>query len=478
MLLPPSIILQRLGSGPCAGCSGGHSEFTVTDGALEGVSDMARRKTRGSARAVDVADSAGLPPACGIDRLLAAAVERSDESLETGRYIVTFREGVGATAGRTLQSRGLRVADTRDFAGQAVDMEDVGDADALVFGEIGCAVVGADSVGAASASTRMLEGGEPDDAVEAIEPEYFAFDDSREFLRGFLSAANAIGRGIDRDDDDIESDVGSEALGATWGLAACRVPASPRSGANIRVAILDTGLDLKHRDFAGRPITSKSFVGQPVQDGSGHGTHVTGTALGPKAPPGSTPRYGVAFAGRIFIGKVLNNSGSGTTATVLAGMNWAIACKCHVINLSLGAQTPPQAAYTAAGNAALSKGLLMIAAAGNRGGKPTGAPANSPSIFAVGSVNKSGAPSSFSSQGKIEIAAPGRDVFSAWPRPQLYRTISGTSMAAPHVAGCAALWAQTSGSLRGGALWNRLRASAKRLPHPSSRVGAGLVQAP
>ncbi|HWW74060.1 MAG TPA: S8 family serine peptidase, partial [Pyrinomonadaceae bacterium] len=75
-------------------------------------------------------------------------------------------------------------------------------------------------------------------------------------------------------------------------------------------------------------------------------------------------------------------------------------------------------------------------------------------------------------------AAPGRDVFSSVPRPTRYGIKSGTSMATPHVAGCAALWAQTSPNLRGLALWQRLKATAKPLPFPASRVGAGLVQAP
>jgi subtilisin family serine protease len=224
-------------------------------------------------------------------------------------------------------------------------------------------------------------------------------------------------------------------------------------------------------------MTTSSFVGEPVQDLNGHGTHCIGTACGPKSPPGNTLRYGIAYAGRIFVGKVLTNSGSGTGAGVLAGLNWAIANRCEVISMSLGSQSPVQAAYTAAGQAALSAGCLIIAAAGNAATQ-TGAPANSPTIMSVASLDPNLMPSSFSNFGKIEIAAPGRDVFSSWPRPTRYRTISGTSMACPHVAGCAALWAQTSPSLRGMNLWRRLQSSALRLPLPASRVGAGLVQAP
>jgi subtilisin family serine protease len=125
----------------------------------------------------------------------------------------------------------------------------------------------------------------------------------------------------------------------------------------------------------------------------------------------------------------------------------------------------------------LNNGCLIIAAAGNSASS-TGAPANSPTIMSVASLDSNLAPSSFSNYGKIEIAAPGRDVYSSLPRPRLHGIMSGTSMATPHVSGCAALWAQSSPTLRGLNLWRRLQSSAYKLPYPATKVGSGLVQAP
>jgi subtilisin len=413
----------------------------------------------------------------GTEALLLAALAQGGDSFETGRYLITYRDQGADEGAKSLKAQGFRIADARDFKDQAVSTDDVGDADALLFAEIGVAVVSGDAARAHGVST--LGTLDDDSAIAAIEPEYFVFANNAEYLRGFSAATHAIARDLGASEAPIDDrdEPEAEVLGATWGLRACRVPPSARSGAGIKVAVLDTGFDLGHPDFAGRPIVSRSFVGQPVQDLNGHGTHCIGTASGPRAPAGTTPRYGIGWATRIFAGKVLSNSGSGTTSSVLAGINWAIANRCEVISLSLGAPTPVQAAYTAAGQAALNNGLLIVAAAGNDAAG-TGSPANSPTILSVASLDSNLQPSSYSNFGRIEIAAPGRDVFSAWPRPTRYRTISGTSMAAPHVAGCAALWAQTSPALRGLNLWRRLQATARRLPFPASKVGAGLVQAP
>lgn len=430
-----------------------------------------------------------------VEELLLAALERGDESFETGRYLITFKEGASDEGVKSLgvQGRGMRVADARDFDDQAATLESVGDADAVVFSEIGVALIGGNAAQERSMSAQLEIAG--DSPIESIDPEYFVFalsayenylqgfaqgpeSEPGEYLRGFLRAAETIARDLggtrqsqEGGDDEVL------VLGATWGLNACKVPPSTRSGSGIKLAVLDTGMDLGHPDFAGRPVVSQTFVGQPVQDLHGHGTHCIGTSCGTKAPAGSTPRYGIGHKAAIFAGKVLSNSGSGSGAGVLAGMNWAIANRCPVISMSLGSQSSIQPSYTAAGQAALNNGCLIIAAAGNAGSS-TGSPANSPTIMSVASLDLNLAPSSFSNFGKIEIAAPGRDVFSSWPRPTRYKTISGTSMATPHVAGCAALWAETSASLRGINLWRKLQATARRLPFPATRVGAGLVQAP
>ncbi|MBC6605586.1 S8 family serine peptidase [Hymenobacter sp. BT188] len=448
------------------------------------------------------ANSAGNTNASSsVDELLLAALERGDDSFETGRYLVTFKDGAGDQGLQSLGTQGMRVADARDFEGQAATLENIGDADAVVFPEIGVALIGGNAAQERSMGAQMEIAS--DSPIEIIEPEHFVFAEQffreaaylsatktngngsngggvNEYLRGFLEATDTITKHLQHGKGYTEVDELDEetmVLGATWGLNVCKVPPSLRSGLGIRVAVLDTGFNIGHPDFVGRPVIGATFVGQPVQDLHSHGTHCIGTACGPKSPAGTTPRYGIGYRSSIFAGKVLSNTGSSVGGSVLAGMNWAIANRCPVISMSLGGTGGVQAAYTAAGQAALNNGCLIIAAAGNSSG-PTGFPANSPTIMSVASLDMSLSPSSFSNFGKVEIAAPGRDVFSSAPMPRRYTTMSGTSMATPHVAGCAALWAETSPNMRGLTLWRRLQASARRLPFSTARVGAGLVQAP
>lgn len=455
---------------------------------------MATKKDRGKQTDRLPDGTAGARVSSPVEELLLAALERGGDSFETGRYLVTFKESATEEGLQSLGAQGMRVADARDFEGQAATIESVGDADAMLFPEIGVALLGGD----AAQERSMTAGAEvaADSPIESIDPEYFVFatgnyggylqggfaqtaeGTSGEHLRSAARILEAIAREMyGARQPQLEMEEEAMVVGATWGLTACKVPQSVRSGAGIKVAVLDTGMDLGHPDFGGRPVVSQTFVGQPVQDLHSHGTHCIGTACGPQAPAGTTPRYGCGYRSLIFVGKVLSNSGSSVGGSVLAGMNWAVANRCAVISMSLGGPGGPVPSYTAAGQAALNNGCLMIAASGNDA-RSTGAPANSPTIMSVASLDQALSPSSFSNFGKIEIAAPGRDVFSSVPRPTRYGTKSGTSMATPHVAGCAALWAETSPKLRGMNLWNKLRATAKSLPFPASRVGAGLVQAP
>jgi subtilisin len=280
---------------------------------------------------------------------------------------------------------------------------------------------------------------------------------------------------------------------ATWGLQATKVVNCCRSGKGIRVAVLDTGFDLQHPDFAGRSVRTQSFVaGQAVQDGHGHGTHCIGTALGAKCP-GVQPRYGIAYDSEIFAGKVLSNAGSGSDTGILAGIEWAVQSKCAVISMSLGAATRPgqpfSQVFERVARRAQDRGTLIVAAAGNESQRPAivnpvGHPANCPSIMAVAAMDVQGAIARFSNRGinpdggQVDIAGPGVDVYSSWPLPTRYRRISGTSMATPHVAGVAALYAEADPSARGAALGRLLTAHARRLALPSTDVGAGMVQAP
>jgi len=390
----------------------------------------------------------------------------TDAAAGTGRYLVLLANDSAVDGARAMtRVAGLHTASTADLGGAgAANM--LGQADGLLLHELGVAVVTADP-DQARALTR--ESGQPG-PISLVEAERTVY----------AIAAPA------REPETVDETT------FTWGLQVVGVPDTPATGAGIRVAVLDTGMDTAHPDFAGRNVVTSSFVpGEDVADGHGHGTHCIGTSCGPRTP-GDGPGYGVASAADIYAGKVLGNGGSGSDGGILAGISWAISNGCSVVSMSLGAAAeagaPHSPIYEEVAQRAMARGTLIVAAAGNESRRsagfvaPVGHPANCPSIMAVGALDSAGAIADFSCgtldpNGEVDIAGPGVNVHSAWPMPQRYRTISGTSMATPHVAGVAALLAEHTGA-RAWELWARLTQSAKRLPLPSTDVGAGLVFAP
>lgn len=281
---------------------------------------------------------------------------------------------------------------------------------------------------------------------------------------------------------------------ASWAMHATNVLTSKFSGKGVNVAILDTGFNLKHPDFVGRVMNSKSFIrGQKVDDQSGHGSHCTGISTG-NINKITNRRYGVAKDANIFIGKVLSNAGIGTDSGILAGLEWAITNNCKIISMSLGAAVEPGEAYSNIYNdlakKALTRGTIIIAAAGNESRRdlgrinPVGHPANCPAIMAVAALDNNLNIAYFScggtnsDGGKVDIAAPGVDIYSSWKSPKNYNTISGTSMATPCVAGIAALFLEAYPNASASEIWMYLTKNAKRLKLNASDAGAGLVQAP
>jgi subtilisin len=401
------------------------------------------------------------------------STSRDEHELETtGRSVVVFNDGVRgdrAAAEQALRAlAGLTtIVNTADVRAGSIDQDAALTAEAVSFETLDIAIVARDP---AELQAALGRDGALGDAILAIEPERILHAIEAEPTDPVAQLA-----------DDSEF---------TWGLRATGVDATTATGSGIRVAILDTGFDVEHPDFAGRAITTRSFIpGEDVHDGHGHGTHTTGTACGSADPP-SGRRYGVAAEAEIFSGKVLNSSGSGTDTGILAGIDWAITNACRIVSMSLGADIRQvSTTYEAVGQRALAAGTLIVAAAGNNASRETGnvgfvgVPANSPSIMAVAAVDSSLAIADFSAGassvagGEIDIAGPGVDVYSSWPMPEQTNTISGTSMATPHVAGIAALWAQTR-DLSGKALWDAVVQAAKKLDLPVSDAGAGLVQAP
>ncbi|WP_240670675.1 S8 family serine peptidase [Actinoplanes solisilvae] len=267
-------------------------------------------------------------------------------------------------------------------------------------------------------------------------------------------------------------------------------------GKGVKVAVLDTGVDPTHPDLAGRIADKRDFSGvsEDAVDHHGHGTHVASTVAGSGAGSNGT-RKGVAPGAQLVIGKVLDDSGSGSESMIISGMEWAARSGAKIVSMSLGGSstdgTDPMS--VAVDELTAETGALFVIAAGNEGGDYTvGTPGVAKTALTVGAVDRDDHMADFSSRGprwgdeglKPEITAPGVGIVAARAAgtsmggvvDELYTSASGTSMATPHVAGAAAIIAQQHPDWTGEQIKNELVSTAKTTADTSVySQGAGRV---
>jgi subtilisin family serine protease len=306
---------------------------------------------------------------------------------------------------------------------------------------------------------QKTEGLRNDDAVNTIKHTYdptFLNAIAGTFTSEFLSELKVkYGNQIDyierdgeaRTMDDGPGILGTQANAPSWGLPRIserKLSGSKnynypdQAGSGVQVWIVDTGIQPNHTAFEHRAKMAQSFVqGEEAVDMNGHGTHVAGTI--------ASGLYGVAKKAEIFGVKVLNRNGSGSWSDVVAGIQYVAknaAKNKSVLNMSLGGGKAQ--AVDDAVKAAKAAGVAVVVAAGNNNGDACLlSPAGAPDAFAVGAVDNTDTKASFSNWGKcVKINAPGVGITSSWigADAKATNTISGTSMASPHVAGVAALY--------------------------------------
>lgn len=245
----------------------------------------------------------------------------------------------------------------------------------------------------------------------------------------------------------VEPDYVVTALGPTmpWNIRqinADKVQAAMTNGTGVRVAVIDTGIDYTHPDLIGVYAGGYNVLtgtDDPMDD-NGHGTHCSGILA---ATGSSRGIYGTAPGISLYGVKVLSAKGEGRISDVIQGIFWAKNNSMQVASMSLGSSEDSQALHDAVDDAA-ANGVLIVAAAGNRGvasgvGDTMGYPGKYDSVLAVAAVNKYNHRASWSSTGSnLSVSAPGVNIRSTIPGAA-YAIYSGTSMATPHVAGVAAL---------------------------------------
>ncbi|WP_327173038.1 S8 family serine peptidase [Streptomyces sp. NBC_01336] len=261
-------------------------------------------------------------------------------------------------------------------------------------------------------------------------------------------------------------------------------------GTGSKVAVLDTGIDATHPDVKGAIVASKSFVpGESTDDKVGHGTHVASTIAGSGAASDGAKK-GVAPGAALYVGKVLSDAGEGTESAIIEGMQWARDEGVDVVSMSLGTNTASDGVdpVSQAVNALSADGgpLFVVAAGNNADVGSIGSPGAAEAALTVGAVNKQDTRAAFSSQGPVrrtyaikpDISAPGVSISAAAAHPAeggpMYQSMTGTSMATPHVAGGAAVLHQAHPDWDAARLKSALMSSSKKLnAFTPYQLGAG-----
>lgn len=306
-----------------------------------------------------------------------------------------------------------------------------------------------------------------------------------------------------------------------WGVEAVRASESPFDGTGITVAVLDTGIDPNHPAFNGVPLVQQNFTTEEGNDLHGHGTHCAGTIFGQDV---NGMRIGIArHVKQALIGKVLGE-GNGSSATLVKAIQWAVQNGANVISMSLGIDFPgyvdwlvqkknmpiipatsmaleeyranvnlfTEMARFVEAQGAFVQGTVIVAASGNESDRPNyevavAPPAAGTGMIAVGALDKSvqGYTIAYFSNNQANIAAPGVNIVSAEAGTGGLVSMSGTSMATPHAAGIAVLWAQRqldmTGAVNGRSLMAQLVSSGtfNGIVNPEAEdVGTGIIQAP
>jgi thermitase len=383
----------------------------------------------------------------------------------------------GAAAG-TSHTAGQIIVKFRDHGAAAAVLRGYGLSDGPEIGGTGARLIKVpagkelqlvDALG----RNPAVEYAEPDQIVTpAAADQYidrqYALNNSGQSFTNTAGTLTVGGGTADADVDAVEA----------WGVT---------QGYGIRVAVLDSGVASDNPDITPKVVARGNFSGASTgEDNYGHGTHVSGTVA---ASEGNTIGVaGVCPGCSILDGKVLNDSGVGSSSGLANGINWAVTNGAKVINMSLGVRAS-RTLETAVNNA-WAKGAVLVAAAGNGGNQTKIYPAGYTNVIAVAATDNKDAKASFSTYGAswVDIAAPGVNVYSTFPNHKFYlgtqnnRSMgydvgNGTSMSAPIVAATAALAWSVNPELDNQAIREKLQSSADNIPGTGTYWANGRVNA-